>query len=289
MEILNMLKEKKYYEHVGNYLEPTTVRRAYPSIQHFFKKVYPGLLTRHGRTISDAELDRLCGKVLLAIATVWEQYSRGYVASQVSTLALCFLHKREVLKVAKGDLPIQCVIMKTSAVNYTVPIPLDKDCDDHFELRLEVDDPDDTVNSPSLFFILPKSEYAFFEAPDWGGILECESWMIKLSGDCSKKHVQPSVFILPDCLTGGSLPVGPDGRNKRALLEDRDARLGICFLCRKRDGTENVKKCKGCKRVGYCSGECQAADWEEHKQCCKMTLQQTQQDSKGKEDLWLLK
>ena len=32
--------------------------------------------------------------------------------------------------------------------------------------------------------------------------------------------------------------------------------------------TINLKRCSGCRRVRYCSEECQLKDWQEHKTCC---------------------
>eukprot|EP00798_Chlamydomonas_sp_ICE-L_P014665 gene14665-20700_t len=116
------------------------------SAQQFLKETNPDLLMRHGIPISDADVDHLCGKVLLAFKGVWGKYSGGYVASQ-----------REILKVANGALPIQCVIIPTSDVTgcFKVPTPVDRDSDDFFFLlRLEVDNPDDPFDKPSLFFVL---------------------------------------------------------------------------------------------------------------------------------------
>ena len=36
------------------------------------------------------------------------------------------------------------------------------------------------------------------------------------------------------------------------------------------DGVK-LKKCGGCRRVRYCSAECQAAQWEQHKLVCART------------------
>eukprot|EP00798_Chlamydomonas_sp_ICE-L_P014995 gene14995-21053_t len=201
---------------------------------------------RHGSPISDADLDHLCGKV--------------------STLGLCFLHKREVLKVARGDLPIQCIITPTtSAGSYSVPTPLDKDCNDCFLLQLEVDDPDDPVNNPSIFCVIPKAQDDFFDSPGSDGRLECERWMSKLSGDCGYEHVRVSVTVDPACISRHIVLPSNPGRYSRAVCEDKDARLGICFACKYEIGRKKKKKCKGCNRVAYCSSECQLKDWNEHK------------------------
>jgi len=196
----------------------------------------------------------------------------------VSTLALCYLHKREALKVAKGDLPIQCVIMpSTGAGSYNVPTPVDRDSDDHFLLRLEVVDPDDPVNNPSIFFVLPKAQDDFFESPGSDGRLECMRWMNKLSGDCGNEHVRVSVTVKSECINRPIVPPSLSGRYLRAVHEDKVARLDICFTCETKFGRKKKKICAGCKRVTYCSTVCQTNNWKEHKPGCKMTLQQIQE------------
>jgi hypothetical protein len=37
--------------------------------------------------------------------------------------------------------------------------------------------------------------------------------------------------------------------------------------------TINIKRCSGCRRVRYCSEECQLTDWQNHKTCCEPRLQ----------------
>eukprot|EP00798_Chlamydomonas_sp_ICE-L_P011481 gene11481-34197_t len=197
--------------HNEDHIRPTTMRQMYPMLQSFFKEEYPTLLMKHGKPISEADLDLLCGKE--------------------STLAVCHFDKREVLKVVNnGALAIECHIMLAREVNYAVPTPLFKDNDDHFVLKLEVDDPDDPVNNPSLFFIIPKDPDGFFGAPGVDGKEECERWMSKLSGHVYE-HVWPTVQIRPYCCRA-ALP-GPYGRHSRAIDEDHAARRGICFTCSK--------------------------------------------------------
>ncbi|KAF7298719.1 hypothetical protein MIND_00819400 [Mycena indigotica] len=49
------------------------------------------------------------------------------------------------------------------------------------------------------------------------------------------------------------------------------ARLGLaCYKCFKEEDVQ-VSRCTGCLRVGYCSRECQNADWKTHKAFCKAT------------------
>eukprot|EP00798_Chlamydomonas_sp_ICE-L_P006997 gene6996-1646_t len=169
--------------------------------------------------------------------------------SLTSTLALCYLRKREVMKVVRGELPIHCVIMHTSEATYAVPTPVDTDQQDHFLLRLEVDDPDDPVNNPSLFFVVPKSEAGFYDTSEFNGWLECERWIRKLSGDSSNANFHVLIAIHPSCLTGD---------------------------CGHALGRKKGKKCTGCRRVVYCSKECQKVDWKEHKPGCNKTLQEIQ-------------
>eukprot|EP00798_Chlamydomonas_sp_ICE-L_P006995 gene6995-1644_t len=226
-----------------------TVRRAYAMIKSFFTEAHPGVLMKHGRPLPEADLDHLCGKVLLAFKSMQEQYERDFISSQTSTLALCYLRKREVMKVVRGELPIHCVIMHTSEATYAVPTPVDTDQQDHFLLRLEVDDPDDPVNNPSLFFVVPKSEAGFYDTSEFNGWLECERWIRKLSGDSSNANFHVLIAIHPSCLTGD---------------------------CGHALGRKKGKKCTGCRRVVYCSKECQKVDWKEHKPGCNKTLQEIQ-------------
>ena len=53
------------------------------------------------------------------------------------------------------------------------------------------------------------------------------------------------------------------------LLNDRDARSGnvCCAKCRKSSGVE-MKRCGRCRKVSYCSVECQRSDWAKHKPSC---------------------
>ena len=41
----------------------------------------------------------------------------------------------------------------------------------------------------------------------------------------------------------------------------------VCQMCGKE--AAKMKKCSVCKRVRYCSEECQLKDWKEHKKACK--------------------
>lgn len=42
-----------------------------------------------------------------------------------------------------------------------------------------------------------------------------------------------------------------------------------CFVCRKNGEGESLKTCSGCKKVRYCSDQCQRVDWKTHKAKCK--------------------
>ncbi|KAI0361646.1 hypothetical protein OH77DRAFT_1417912 [Trametes cingulata] len=44
-----------------------------------------------------------------------------------------------------------------------------------------------------------------------------------------------------------------------------------CSYCRQLKPKESIKMCGGCKVMGYCSKECQKADWKEHKPICRQT------------------
>lgn len=43
--------------------------------------------------------------------------------------------------------------------------------------------------------------------------------------------------------------------------------------------TTNLKKCKDCRDVYYCSEECQRTDWEQHKAICR-TVKQAREKEK---------
>ncbi|KAJ7644840.1 hypothetical protein FB45DRAFT_784839 [Roridomyces roridus] len=46
------------------------------------------------------------------------------------------------------------------------------------------------------------------------------------------------------------------------------ARIGLaCYNCSKEG---KISKCTGCRRVGYCSPECQKTNWKQHKPICKV-------------------
>ena len=106
--------------------------------------------------------------------------------------------------------------------------------------------------------------------------------MNKLSGDCGNQHVRVSIALLPKCVNRQKVLPSYPGRYVRALCEEQDARLGICFVCKntigRTPGRKKKKCCTGCKRVAYCSTACQLQDWNEHKPGCKMTLQQIQEE-----------
>ncbi|KAH9937669.1 uncharacterized protein B0H18DRAFT_971679 [Fomitopsis serialis] len=42
-----------------------------------------------------------------------------------------------------------------------------------------------------------------------------------------------------------------------------------CSKCRRMLSKESIKMCSGCKTMGYCSKECQRADWKDHKPNCR--------------------
>ncbi|KAF8208260.1 hypothetical protein K438DRAFT_1961760 [Mycena galopus ATCC 62051] len=50
----------------------------------------------------------------------------------------------------------------------------------------------------------------------------------------------------------------------------RDLEAGRCFVCRGK-GKPRMNKCAGCKKVRYCSKECQKKNWKVHKPKCKPT------------------
>ena len=54
-----------------------------------------------------------------------------------------------------------------------------------------------------------------------------------------------------------------------ATTEAAGASSMICWSCHSADGgPEGLLRCRGCKRARYCDPECQAADWERHKDYC---------------------
>eukprot|EP00798_Chlamydomonas_sp_ICE-L_P020078 gene20078-26794_t len=251
-----------YHQMEGFFLmeTPASLRQAHNLLQSFFKVQNPQLLTQRGRPISDSDLDRFCGNALLTFTAAFD--SQATLSSQ-----------REILKVAKGAMPIECEIMQTSRFGYSVPTPNQ----DHFVLRLEVDDPDEPVNNPSIYIRLPKAHDVFFGAPGSAARIESEVWMIELSGDSRRHFVFPPVKICENCLGSQIIYISGLEGYSRAVGEDCRARHGVCFVCRTHVGRGNLKKCAGCHRVAYCSKECQKADWKAHKPVCR-TLQQIQEE-----------
>lgn len=59
-------------------------------------------------------------------------------------------------------------------------------------------------------------------------------------------------------------------KTKTIVILQREKSRDICENCCKTP-TPNVKikRCTSCKRVGYCSRECQGADWQKHKSICR--------------------
>lgn len=53
---------------------------------------------------------------------------------------------------------------------------------------------------------------------------------------------------------------GTDYKGRNATME--------CARCCSQD-YEKLSRCAGCRKVSYCSRECQKADWKRHKQVCK--------------------
>ncbi|ORY39306.1 galactose oxidase [Rhizoclosmatium globosum] len=98
-----------------------------------------------------------------------------------------------------------------------------------------------------------------------------------------------SETVCPDARAGSTLTLDPE--NRRAILiggynakrlcvfgdvwelsvtkrskNEPDGGISICAFC----GKENIlRKCSGCKAVGYCNAECQKSGWKEHKKDCK--------------------
>ncbi|KAJ7479140.1 hypothetical protein FB451DRAFT_1556817 [Mycena latifolia] len=46
--------------------------------------------------------------------------------------------------------------------------------------------------------------------------------------------------------------------------------LEICYTCRKKKPRKEIKMCRKCMAIKYCSVECQRADWPEHRTSCKL-------------------
>ena len=46
-------------------------------------------------------------------------------------------------------------------------------------------------------------------------------------------------------------------------------KTGICHHCTRRFERRALKDCTGCRKVQYCSEQCQKADWSRHKEDCK--------------------
>ncbi|KAH6665580.1 hypothetical protein B0J14DRAFT_660751 [Halenospora varia] len=60
-----------------------------------------------------------------------------------------------------------------------------------------------------------------------------------------------------------------DQHEARLLTPILAVKCAACFVCFKL--SSNLRKCVACKRVAYCSQECQKADWnDEHKATCKI-------------------
>ncbi|KAJ7183475.1 hypothetical protein C8R46DRAFT_1308118 [Mycena filopes] len=56
---------------------------------------------------------------------------------------------------------------------------------------------------------------------------------------------------------------------QRERVPPLPARLGLaCYKCFK-EGDGLLSRCGGCRRISYCSPECQKADWRNHKPICK--------------------
>jgi len=73
--------------------------------------------------------------------------------------------------------------------------------------------------------------------------------------------VHETMIALSDIFEGGSIST---------LMPERTS-LKRCGYCAKADviDGDTLKKCGTCKVVRYCSSECQAADWPNHKKVCK--------------------
>ena len=96
-----------------------------------------------------------------------------------------------------------------------------------------------------------------------------EGYEIFLGGEapdtmCTEEEFQQTLLS-----EDGGAEFGSDGES---LFEARKAFLkhlksAECAQCQKK--AEGLKKCEACRRVYYCSEECQAAHWRQHKTECK--------------------
>ena len=60
-----------------------------------------------------------------------------------------------------------------------------------------------------------------------------------------------------------------DEKNMFGFKRDKREMIETCSnpAC---DVVKNLKLCRGCKKIRYCSDECQRAHWSEHKKTCKL-------------------
>mmetsp|Transcript_12680 Transcript_12680/g.17706 ORF Transcript_12680/g.17706 Transcript_12680/m.17706 type:complete len:306 (-) Transcript_12680:1828-2745(-) len=68
-------------------------------------------------------------------------------------------------------------------------------------------------------------------------------------------------------------------KKKKSSNSNREIK---CRSCRKRLPLKQMKKCSRCRSVVYCSGECQKADWENHKSKCFVKKKSSSEEKKSK-------
>jgi len=108
-----------------------------------------------------------------------------------------------------------------------------------------------------------------------------------------KRHTSPRIASYTTTLL--SKPAAPTLVTMPARCKDRERILAsgvvdvpalplgavrgiLCFRCFA--PTKNLQKCGACRRVGYCSKECQKLDWTAvHKKQCKLLQQVNEIDS----------
>ena len=96
-------------------------------------------------------------------------------------------------------------------------------------------------------------------------VVYCSMQCLKADADQHQKSCHPVPFY--NTSGGEAITLGAD--DQQYMQAERENAGMICANCDAMASNTHLRKCAACKRVAYCSKECQKKHWPVHKTVCK--------------------